>query len=107
MPIPFALAAALGSAAIGGISSAISSHKASQSVDRTNQANIELQKQQNEFNERMWEKNNEYNSLAQQKYRALQAGFNPAIFWSVSSISFCIWRTFCADSLICWSVRFN
>ena len=59
MPIPFALAAALGSAAIGGISSAISAHKASKSVDRTNQTNIELQKQQNEFNERMWEKNNE------------------------------------------------
>ena len=87
MPIPFALAAALGSAAIGGISSAISAHKASQSVDRTNQTNIELQKQQNEFNERMWEKNNEYNSLAQQKYRALQAGFNPAILSGQNSVS--------------------
>ena len=87
MPFPIALAAALGSAAIGGISSAISSHKASQSVDRTNQTNIELQKQQNEFNERMWEKNNEYNSLAQQKYRALQAGFNPAILSGQNSVS--------------------
>ena len=87
MPIPIALAAALGSAAIGGISSVISAHKASQSVDRTNQANIELQKQQNEFNERMWEKNNVYNSLAQQKYRALQAGFNPAILSGQNSVS--------------------
>lgn len=89
MPLPFLvpIATALGSAAIGGISSAISAHKASKSVDRTNQANIELQKQQNEFNERMWEKNNEYNSLAQQKQRALQAGFNPAILTGQNSVS--------------------
>lgn len=89
MPIPFLvpIATALGTAAIGGISSALSAHSASKSVDRTNQANIELQKQQNEFNERMWEKNNEYNSLAQQKLRALQAGFNPAILTGQNSVS--------------------
>ena len=89
MPLPFLvpIATALGSAAIGGISSALSAHSASKSVDRTNQANIELQKQQNEFNERMWEKNNEYNSLAQQKQRALQAGFNPAILSGSNSVS--------------------
>lgn len=89
MPIPFLvpIATALGSAAIGGISSMISSHNASKSVDRTNQANIALQQQQNEFNERMWEKNNEYNSLAQQKQRALQAGFNPAILSGSNSVS--------------------
>lgn len=89
MPLPFLvpIATSLGSAAIGGIFSAISAHKASKSVDRTNQANIELQKQQNEFNERMWEKNNEYNSLAQQKQRALQAGFNPAILTGQNSVS--------------------
>ena len=89
MPLPFLvpIATALGSAAIGGISSALSAHSASKSVDRTNQANIELQKQQNDFNERMWEKNNEYNSLAQQKQRALQAGFNPAILTGQNSVS--------------------
>lgn len=89
MPIPFLvpIATALGTAAIGGISSAISSHNASKSVDRTNATNIQLQQQQNEFNERMWEKNNEYNSLAQQKQRALQAGFNPAILSGQNSVS--------------------
>lgn len=89
MPIPFLvpIATALGSAAIGGISSMISSRNASKSVDRTNQANIQLQQQQNEFNERMWEKNNEYNSLAQQRQRALQAGFNPAILTGQNSVS--------------------
>ena len=71
-------------------STALASHQAQKSTDATNRANKELVEMQNQFNEKMWNKNNEYNSLAQQKYRALQAGFNPAIFWSVSSISFCI-----------------
>lgn len=66
---------------------AIASHQANKSTEATNRANKELVEMQNQFNEKMWHKNNEYNSLAQQKYRALQAGFNPAILTGQNSVS--------------------
>ena len=72
----------------GGLSlgaTAIASHQAQKSTDATNRANKELVEMQNRFNEKMWNKNNEYNSLAQQKQRALQAGFNPAILTGQNS----------------------
>ena len=68
-------------------STALASHQAQKSTDATNRANKELVEMQNQFNEKMWNKNNEYNSLAQQKYRALQAGFNPAILTGQNSVS--------------------
>ena len=64
-----------------------STNKAVQSQRETNDLNRQLVQEQNEFNEKMWNKNNEYNSLAQQKYRALQAGFNPAILTGQNSVS--------------------
>ena len=67
-------------------SSVNASHQAQKSTDATNRSNKELVEMQNQFNEKMWNKNNEYNSLAQQKYRALQAGFNPAILTGQNSV---------------------
>lgn len=85
MPLPFLLPAIMAGAGLAG--TAISSISARKSTQETNRANRELVDLQNQFNEKMWNKNNEYNSLAQQKYRALQAGFNPAILTGQNSVS--------------------
>lgn len=85
MPLPFLLPAIMAGAGLAG--TAISSISARKSTQDTNRANRELVDLQNQFNEKMWNKNNEYNSLASQKYRALQAGFNPAILSGQNSVS--------------------
>lgn len=51
----------------------------------TNQTNIDLQQAQNDFNYRMWQETNQYNSLSSQVDRARQAGFNPNVVLSNSS----------------------
>ena len=68
-------------------SNIFSTNKAVQSQRETNAANRQLVQDQNAFNELMWNKNNQYNSLAEQKKRALQAGFNPAILSGQNSVS--------------------
>lgn len=42
-----------------------------------NKANLLLAREQNDWNEKMWEKNNEYNSPVAQKQRLIEAGINP------------------------------
>lgn len=71
----------------GLIGTAIASHQARRSTQDTNRANAELVDKQNQFNEAMWNKNNEYNSLSSQKQRALSAGFNPSILSGQNSVS--------------------
>lgn len=43
----------------------------------TNRTNIQIMREQNAFNEKMWNKNNEYNSPSAQMERDRQAGLNP------------------------------
>lgn len=75
--------ASLGSNLIGGVFGAISQNSA-------NKANREINQMNNEFNERMmdkqiayeqemWQKNNEYNSASAQAERWKEAGFNPSM----------------------------
>lgn len=42
-----------------------------------NKTNIQLQQMQNEFNERMWRQNNEYNDPSNQMKRLINAGISP------------------------------
>lgn len=44
-----------------------------------NQTNIQLQQMQNEFNERMWRQNNEYNDPSAQMERLTKAGISPTL----------------------------
>lgn len=44
---------------------------------KANEANLRLAREQNAWNEKMWEKNNEYNSPVAQKQRLIEAGINP------------------------------
>lgn len=44
---------------------------------KANEANLQLAREQNDWNEKMWEKNNEYNSPVAQKQRLIEAGINP------------------------------
>lgn len=45
--------------------------------NKANEANLQLAREQNDWNEKMWEKNNEYNSPVAQKQRLIEAGINP------------------------------
>lgn len=77
------LAAAIisGIAAIGGaITSSIS-------TNRTNNANKEMQKKQQEFDAAQTDKMNQYNSPEAQRNRLMSAGFNPFMSGGASSIS--------------------
>ena len=66
---------------IGGLFSSGGSHYAAdkqlQAVQETNRNNLLIAQQNNAFNERMWNKQNEYNSPAAQRARLEAAGLNP------------------------------
>lgn len=64
-------------AAFGAGASLVGSFVNYNSQQNVNKVNLQLAKQQNDWNERMWHKNNAYNSPAAQKERMLQAGINP------------------------------
>ena len=62
----------------GGISTALT-NQANASIARdTNMQNYKMFKEQNEFNERMYNFNNWWNSPLQQRKRLVEAGYNPA-----------------------------
>lgn len=67
------LALGIGSAA-GSIVSSI------YNTNATNRANREIMREQNEWNKKMWELNNEYNSPVMQRQRMEAAGLNPNLF---------------------------
>lgn len=52
-----------------------------------NKANMELAKYQNEWNEYMWNKHNEYNTPKNQMARYLDAGLNPNLIYGSGSAS--------------------
>lgn len=66
---------------IGGLFSSGGSHYAArkqlQAVRETNQMNWQIAQQNNAFNERMWNKQNEYNTPQMQRARLEAAGLNP------------------------------
>lgn len=73
---PFTIASGLASF-VGGALSAHSSNK-------TNEANLQIAREQNEFNAAMWQKNNAYNTPAMQAARYRAAGINP--YFAMSNI---------------------
>lgn len=80
MPIPWnSIVTAAGSLLGGGIS-ALGQNASNKAyiagVDKTNAANLNMMREQNAFNERMWNLNNKYNSPAATRARLLAAGIN-------------------------------
>lgn len=78
----------IGAALIGAGSSALGNIFGKKSTDDTNKTNLEINKMNNEFNEKMldkqlayntdmWNKTNEYNSASSQVQRYRDAGLNP------------------------------
>lgn len=61
----------------GAAGTASAANKQLQAVRETNKANLDLAREQNAWNEMMWNKNNEYNSASAQVERLKAAGLNP------------------------------
>lgn len=89
MPLTLA-GATLASGAIGGLSSLVGNIFGSNSQKKANETNMKINQMNNEFNERMmdkqiayekemWSANNEYNSAASQAERWREAGMNPSM----------------------------
>lgn len=55
--------------------------------NKTIQAQKQMQREQNEWNERMWNMNNEWNSPANQRKLLEEAGYNPAALKDSTAIS--------------------
>lgn len=74
---------------IGGLFGSGGSHYAArkqlQAVRETNQTNWQIAQQNNAFNERMWNKQNEYNTPQMQRARLEAAGINPYLMLDGSS----------------------
>lgn len=68
-------------AGIGAASSIVSDLFGSHSSKKANETNIQLARENNAYNERMWHMNNEYNSPANQKRLYREAGINPAFVY--------------------------
>lgn len=51
------------------------------SIEQTNRLNMQMQQNQNAWNERMWHMNNEYNTPANQLKRLKEAGLNPDLMY--------------------------
>lgn len=87
-PLGAGIIAGVGSL-IGGASSSSGSAKAAkyqlQATRETNQTNRYIAEQNNAFNERMWEKQNEYNTPEMQRARLEAAGINPYLMLDGSS----------------------
>lgn len=67
----------IGASAIAGGASLINGIANVFGLNSANKQNIQLQQQQNEWNERMWHLNNEYNDPSAQMERLLKAGYSP------------------------------
>lgn len=64
---------------VGGLFNAFSGESA-------NETNIELQRQQQLWNEKMWQMNNEYNTPANQIARLKEAGLNPNLMYGQGTV---------------------
>lgn len=80
MPIPFLIPAI--AAIAGGVINAVSSARQNK---KTNQANMELAKYQADYNSKMIDKQNAYNSPASQMARYSDAGLNPDLIYGQGS----------------------
>lgn len=89
MAFPIVPVAAAGLSFLGGVLS-------SKSNDKTNQTNLQIARENNQWSEQMmqkqmdyntlmWEKNNQYNSAAAQRARLEQAGLNPYLMMNGGS----------------------
>lgn len=74
MPFPLTAAIGAGASLIGGLVGFSSNSS-------TNKANMELARYQNEWNEQMWNKQNEYNLPVNQMQRFKDAGLNPNLIY--------------------------
>lgn len=70
-----------------GLGSAIGSALGFASQERTNKANMKLAKYQYEKNLEMWNRENEYNTPANQRKRLEAAGLNPALMYGNGSVA--------------------
>lgn len=61
----------------GAAATSSAANKQLQATRETNEANLKLAREQNAWNELMWNKNNEYNSASAQVERLMAAGLNP------------------------------
>lgn len=74
------VALGVGSALAGAVSSIFNTNS-------TNKQNLRIMREQNDWNERMWHMNNEYNSPLSQRQRMEAAGLNPNLFDMDSGVS--------------------
>lgn len=72
----------IGGALIGAGASMLGGFMNLSGVNSANRANRKLQQEQNEWNERMWEKQNAYNDPSAQMARLQKAGINPNMAFS-------------------------
>lgn len=72
----------IGAALIKGAGDLISGFLGSSAQESANQTNIQLQREQQAWQESMWNKQNEYNSPVAQIKRMKEAGLNPALMYS-------------------------
>lgn len=90
-PVASVISGAMGavSGGLGASASASAMRHASnqqlQATRETNEANAKLSKEQRDWEYRMVQEQNEYNSLAQQRARAEEAGFSPYILTGANS----------------------
>lgn len=73
-------------AAIGGISSIFGAKENRRAQRDANEANLELAKYQNQWNLEQWNRENAYNTPAEQMRRLKQAGINPNLAFSNGTI---------------------
>lgn len=76
----------IGGALIGGVGSLIEGIMGSSAQESANQTNIQLQREQQAWQESMWNKQNEYNTPAAQIQRMRAAGLNPALMYSQGDV---------------------
>ena len=67
-----------------GLASFVGGALSAHSNEKTNDANLQIAREQNEFNAAMWQKNNAYNTPAMQAARYRAAGINP--YFAMSNI---------------------
>lgn len=77
----------IGSSIISGVGNLLGSVFGFKSQKDTNEANMELAKYQYEKNLEMWNRNNEYNTPANQVQRMKDAGLNPALMYGSGSVA--------------------
>ena len=79
-----------GIAAAGSVAGNAVSANAAQDLDETNR----------DWQERMWNQTNEYNSTKNQRKRLEEAGINPSLAFHSGAVACCLRRSFCAETCL-------